>query len=348
MLWLVHWHHVASIVDSKEAERVLGLDLTHNFPLSIFVVFELQCIEFRLKFPVECRRPGLASFPVANEVFIARVYQSSDSILQQEFDVFGLTEHPVARQGQRQVGHVIATFPVVFLGSDCSNGCFIVQEVLYRGEVVTEGQFIAFESDVLVVLASKGQQGHDLCEVALLNCGVTCRPADHGGGAALDEQSAHGERSLHDALLHSVDDLVVLQLVRVFGLLQHRVHQAVSDSNPLEVDFVGCTQILVVHLGAQGWHLVAPLTFAHNLEVIRSQLRVFLEESVEERLHVGGHGFLGGNVVHGLVALAESAADGLVDPNDVGIGVPRVGVQRQVACRVHFLRAILHEQGQHS
>jgi hypothetical protein len=91
---------------------------------------------------------------------------------------------------------------------------------------------------------------------------------------------------------------------------------------------------------------VAAVALAEHVERAGQVLRVSLEESLQEPVHVLSDVLLAVRVVL-LVAVREAHASRLVDPHDVGVLVPAVLVPDGVsALGVHGARTVLAEQGE--
>merc|ERR1719284_374204 len=99
-LRLIHWHHMATIVDAQKREIAQSLGLSNGSSnLSIHLPFDRLCArEFLLSFPRQRQRPCLIPQPVTDKVQISGVDESADTILNRTHNFLLIILHPVRLQ----------------------------------------------------------------------------------------------------------------------------------------------------------------------------------------------------------------------------------------------------------
>merc|ERR550537_881587 len=82
-LWLVHWDHVSSFVNSQEFELSVffqgtssAVSIGTNTPIFVF-----GFVEVFFSLPITAKSPLLTTSPVADEIFISRVNKNFKSTI---------------------------------------------------------------------------------------------------------------------------------------------------------------------------------------------------------------------------------------------------------------------------
>jgi len=124
--WLVHWHHMSSIVDSKEVELIVLTHLTSSLathvPVNVVSISELLLVS-----PFSIKSPGFASSPVADPVLVSRVDENLYiMVIKNGSDLWHEVGHPVTKKSS--VDKLVALDPFAAGCSQGSHRVSIVQE----------------------------------------------------------------------------------------------------------------------------------------------------------------------------------------------------------------------------
>lgn len=103
-------------------------------------------------------------------------------------------------------------------------------------------------------------------------------------------------------------------------VLDESISQAIADQDGLQVDV---TLLVGQDLGGENWDVVASIRLSSNMEVLLRVLWKLLEEERQESVDVlaGCNG-----VGDGGAGVGVSDVDGLIEEDNGGVGVPRVGI----------------------
>ena len=85
--WLIKWHHVSSVVHSKELKVLVGLEVTSRFSVDLPVDIASLSILI-VTSPGNFVTPFLTTSPVADEIFITRVDKGINSSVKEISDLW--------------------------------------------------------------------------------------------------------------------------------------------------------------------------------------------------------------------------------------------------------------------
>jgi hypothetical protein len=157
----------------------------------------------------------------------------------------------------------------------------------------------------------------------------------------VDESLASFEATNEDVLPLFGDEIVLIGELGVCGVLLIRVGQTISNSDTLQVQLdIGGIESEVVR---DGGDVVTGIGLTSDVKVASLELGVLDKEASEHVGHVLGDLSLGSGVVE--TTLGEASADGLVNVEQVGDGVPGVRVALQGGVWVELVRTVLVEEG---
>jgi len=153
-----------------------------------------------------------------------------------------------------------------------------IEELVSEGEVVAHGRAFALFTDIVVVEGRFEGVAEDADneQLAVLESVEPERVANHG--------LAHAEPSLEDTVLVEADEVVVVGVLSVLGVLVVGVNPPVSDRNALEVNLkiFGVSHEVVSH----SWDIMPSIALTSDVEVLALHLRVLFEESNHKLVHV--------------------------------------------------------------
>jgi len=309
------------------------------------VAEELEVIERRLLVvlvagPLKRVGPGKVAEPVADEVGVTSVDQDGD-LLEDTGDkaVEGL--HPVTLEEEVAVDVHVAGVVLADLCTESLHDIGAVQILLDPLKlVVAEIAARALGADIVRVLTSAlVRTDHG---VVAVNAGGHARPNALAVVARLDELLAARERVVHSLALllieHSGPATITAGHWAVVLVLSKAVGQTVADQDRLEVDIA---LLVRQNLRSEDGDVVTSVALAGDVEVLLGVLRELLEEEGEESIDV----LAGSNGVADSVAGVRVAdVHGLVEEDDASIGVPRAGVELDLAVLGDGRRTKLHEE----
>jgi hypothetical protein len=327
-LGLVVRNHVAGGVQTHKGKVAGALD---GADLAV-VAEELEVVERRLLVvlvagPLERVGPGKVAEPVADEVGVTGVDQDGD-LLEDAGDetVEGL--HPVALEEEVAVDVHVARVVLADLGTESLHDVGAVQVLLDPLKlVVAEITARALGADVVRILASA---------LVRADHGVVAVDASRHAGpdalavvARLDELLAARKRVVHSLALLLVEDsgpaTVTAGHWAVVLVLSKAVGETVADEDRLEVDVA---LLVRQNLGREDGNVVTGVALAGNVEVLLGVLGELLEEEGEE----------------GVARVRVADVHRLVEEDDAGVGVPRAGVELDLAVLGDGRGTKLHEE----
>lgn len=192
------------------------------------------------------------------------------------------------------------------------------EELVNVGEIVTERRIGALFSNVVDI--ESGLSG-----VETQNAHDTDLTFFHGNqprNTRLDHLLASPESTLQDTVLDLTDQIVFKSEVGVFGVLLVGGNQTVTDGGTSELN---PGVVLGDNLSTDGGDVVTCIRFTSDEELSTLEFSETGVETLQELPEiVSDLGFVVGEFVEADSAVAST--DGLVNKNDVGVGVPRVGV----------------------
>ena len=199
-----------------------------------------------------------------------------------------------------------------------------IQESLDVGEVVAQGTVTAGHADVIGVEARVVVRGglHEVAVVIGRHAGIRVLLAGLG--------HLHAGRNVRHHLRvglfrHGLDVVgVVHRHLRVVLVLDNGISEAVAHTHAGEIDVDALFVVVALEdTGGNGRGVVTTVALAEDEEVVGHILGVGSEELLQELVHVfADRRFV--LVVLGTVRVSDARR--LVNPHDVGITVPRVGV----------------------
>mmetsp|Transcript_28801 Transcript_28801/g.72474 ORF Transcript_28801/g.72474 Transcript_28801/m.72474 type:complete len:408 (-) Transcript_28801:195-1418(-) len=283
--------------------------------------------------------PVAVAHVVADEVLHASVHKHTDIGVQQ-----GRQEHLAV---QEPVLHEVGVHDGAALGPLALGGIHAqaLLHILARHELVDARHVIA-QRRVVALLA---HIIHVEVSSNALNLGKDQIALDHRDCVPifLDEPLASGYGRVEAIALTFGDETVGEGKVVVLTILDARVDKAIADGKPLEVDWLALlVDIALVDAVGHGRDVVASIALTSDVEVKASVLRVSFEEGLQKLKHVLGHLSLRGDVLTGVVGVAEACTNRLVNEQNIGNRVPSpiVGSNGQIII-VYTVRAVLGENG---
>lgn len=203
-------------------------------------------------------------------------------------------------------------------------GAVQVQEGLDVGEVIAQGALAAGHADIVGIEAGVVVRGglHEVAEVV----GGHARVGVQLAGLGHLHAGRHVRHHLRVRLLrHRLDVVgVVHGHLGVVLVLDNRIRETVAHTHSGEVDVDALLVVVALEdAGSNGRGVVSTVTLAEDEEVVGHILGVGSEELLQELVHVLADSGLV-SVVLGTVGVSHTR--GLVNPHDVGVAVPRVGV----------------------
>mmetsp|Transcript_17074 Transcript_17074/g.37631 ORF Transcript_17074/g.37631 Transcript_17074/m.37631 type:complete len:279 (-) Transcript_17074:348-1184(-) len=258
--------------------------------------------------------------------------------------------HPISSGNERQVDSIVAAGPLLGdpQGLLHSRG---VQVIRNGVEVVAQVAVLARNAHVVRVQPSQ--------LVRDLRCVVANGVSRHAGAgvaavvARVNAVHARPNSRLHGSVFdsavdHTVTEGATLGLSAVVGhvrvplVLLLRVGQAVSDGDTLQRDLEVTLRGGLPQLVRDCGNVVPGIALPEQVELVVLVLWVLLVESLHELVHVGRDASLIVNAESG----REPSARRLVNPDHVGVGVPRAWVRGGSAILVYLARAVLREERQ--
>ena len=340
-LGLVVRNHVAGGVQTHEGKVAGALD-----GANLAVIAEkLKVVERRLLVvlvagPLKGVGPGKVAEPVADEVGVTSVDQDGD-LLENAGDetVEGL--HPVTLEEEVAVDVHVARVVLADLGTKSLHDIGAVQVLLDPLKlVVAEIAARALGADVVRVLTSAlVRTDHG---VVAVNASGHARPDALAVVARLNELLAARKRVVHGLALLLVENsgpaTVTASHRAVVLVLSKTVGQTVTDEDGLEVDVA---LLVRKNLRSEDGNVVASVALAGDVEVLLGVLGELLEEEGEEGVDVLASS---DGVADSVAGVRVADVHRLVEEDDAGVGVPRAGVELDLAVLGDGGRTKLHEE----
>lgn len=345
--------------DLHKGEVATRLDLTPLLAILKLQITELDLVEGLLTGPLESLGPGVVSEPVADEVGITSVDKDWD-LFQDTGDEAVEWLHPVALEQEVAVDVKVAAVVAGDFGADSSLDGLIVQPIAdpSKSGVAEVAIVLTLASDIVDVLENlistklmtvNVTSAYLASPLIRTNHGVVTVDASRYAGpdtlavvAVLDQALASRKSVVHSLTLALAQDGRPSSITASHGpvvlVLSQTISQTVSDQDRLEVDVA----VLVrKDLGGENGDVVTGVRLSGDVEVL---LRVF-GELREEKGHQGVNILAGcDSVANRATAVRVSDVDRLVEEDDGGICVPRVGVVVKLEVLVDTGRTKLEEQ----
>lgn len=342
VLGLIHWHHVAGLVDLHECEVSGGLDLAVLLvSLGKREVLELGLVEALLAGPLKSLAPSLVAEPVANEVGITGIDEDGD-LLEDAGDEAMEGLHPVTLEEEVAVDIKVAALIALNLDAESVHDILLVQVVAdpAKSAVAEVAVVLALSTDVIDVLTSALVGADEL--IVTVDGGRNARPDTAALVAVTDKRLASGEGVVHAAALALAENGGVATFAAGHGavvlILGKRISQAITDEDGLEVDVA----VLVGQdLGSKDRDVVTSIRLAGNVEVLLGILGELVEEEGKESINI-----LAGSdsVADGVAGVRVPDVDGLVKEDNASVVVPSVLVADNPELLVNGRRAELKEE----
>jgi len=113
-----------------------------------------------------------------------------------------------------------------------------------------------------------------------------------------------------------VDEVILVSEWAVSSILDEGIGPSISDTDSDQVDVeVGIVEVSEYDLSGDCRYVVSSVRLSNNEKVLLGVLWEFLEELLEEGIHVGGNlGFVLDVI---LISIGESSSDGLINKNKI-------------------------------
>jgi len=339
---LIAWNHVSSIEDLQEVEVVVAASNTGGNSLNVpGVVF--GGIESSLSRPLKGKGPGLVAHVVADEVVVSGVDENGHVSLQKCGDVRVEVVHPV--RGEESVDLEVAiSVPNVRSNTNRLSRRLSSNELVNIAEVVAEWRNCARDSNVIEIDAS----GLNWTDESVIAFGLGIRAlvvvvSLVALGDLLNARSSGIDHLVENTIADELLDGVVLGVVSIVEVLNLWVSESVSDSNTVEVDWDGgVLLVLLVDVVADSGNVVPTVRFTSDVELLLLVLGVEFEPGLKEGVHVSSDLSLVGIEWR---SIRVSSLNRLVNPHDIGLSVPGVGVEDGVgSVGCHRARSIFGEE----
>lgn len=325
-LGLVRGNLVASLVNAQEGETLSILDLSVLLAISAVDTGDGSVVEGGLAGPVESVGPSLVSEPVADPVGITSVDQNGD-LSQNTRDLLVDGLHPVTSVLEVLVNTTIAVLETaVELGTegilDALLAEVLVGVAVDFGSVVTDiidtaaGALVRAEEGVVAAVKGSAASGSAATVVTSLNLLLAAR---EGVGHRLASAGAQDG---------GVTTLTASHW-SVVGVLGVGVGKTVADKDTLQVDLASGVG---ENLRGGAGDVVSGVGFTSNVERLGRVLGVLCKEQAQKGVEVLGGDSAGPNSVS--TGVGVTGADGLVDEDDGGVGVPCVWVANRLKVTV--------------
>jgi len=149
VFWLVHGHHVAGVIHSKEVKVTV---LAHGASSGAIdePIVVLSSVKVVLVGPLGRLGPGLSASPVADPVLVAGVYEHLDvAVIEHVSNLWHQVGHPIAKE--IGVNHLVALNPLAATDTENFLDIVTVQESIRIAEVVAKRWGTAWNTNVVHV-----------------------------------------------------------------------------------------------------------------------------------------------------------------------------------------------------
>mmetsp|Transcript_111470 Transcript_111470/g.240191 ORF Transcript_111470/g.240191 Transcript_111470/m.240191 type:complete len:249 (+) Transcript_111470:473-1219(+) len=221
-----------------------------------------------------------------------------------------------------------------------------VEEGVDVGEVVAEGVVSTGLADIVGVQPA-AVVGGSLEQIAV---GISRFAGLYVKLASFSHLSTLGDMLYHASILLISDALDVVRVVHghlgVVLILDDRVSETISYSNTLKIDVQTLFSLIsLVNSGRDSRDVVAPIALSEHKELVGQVFSVSCEELLEETIEIL-RDFRLVVIIPFLVTITVADARRLVNPHDVSVVVPGVGVVDSIeSIRSGSARPILREKG---
>lgn len=334
---LIHRNHVTSSVNLDEAHengRVGASDGTN--PTDSFAVVSpfiiRSSVEVSLTSPAYTKGNGFVAHPVADVVVVTSVVEVTNT----SFNQLGnqsIEATEFVFLGKHAVDGEVAGLPSDGrFGTQRSLDISAVEEGSHLVELITERRNLTFLSDVIGIEASVHVGGEKrIASFSAKGTGfiVAFIAFLAGLGASRDGEVHQFGGELGDArlVIGTISFATSCCHCRVEGILNFGVDQAVTggEASEVDLDFVGAIEVGVVDGRGGGGRVVSTVGFTDDEEFVIFHFRISSKKMLEESVVVMTNLFF---VMIGAtgVGVGEANTGRLINPDDVGLIVPAIGV----------------------